>query len=75
MSQVAEATRAQVKASMATPALPSKTSREMMLFLIVPATLAPTSTAPRNSQIAARKHACRRDKDRDETEVAKELAG
>ena len=73
MSHVAEATRAQVKASIATPALSLKASIEMIPFLIVPETFAPTRTAPRNSQIPAKIHACRMLKDREETEVANEL--
>lgn len=46
----------------------------MIPFLIVSATRAPTSTAPRNSQRAAARQACLIVRDRDETEVAKELA-
>lgn len=74
MSQVAETTRAQVKASISTPALPLKSEREIMPFLMVEATRAPTRTAPRNSHKAAAMQACRRVSDLDETEVAKELA-
>lgn len=73
MSQVAEATKAQVKASMATGALPWKTLMLIIEFLMVPVTLAPTRTAPRNSQRDAARIACLMDKDREETEVAKEL--
>ena len=47
---------------------------EMIPFLIVPDTRAPTSTAPRNSKTAAAKIACFRVRDRDETAGAKELA-
>lgn len=46
----------------------------MMPFLIVSATRAPTSTAPKNSQTAAARHACFIVSERDETDVAKELA-
>lgn len=73
MSQEAEAVIAQVKASISTPAFPWKVDSEMIPFLMVPDTLAPTRTAPRNSQIPARTQACRKVSDRDETDVAKEL--
>ena len=46
----------------------------MMPFLMVSATRAPTRTAPVNSQQAAAKTACLIERDRDETEVANELA-
>ena len=46
----------------------------MMPFLMVSATRAPTRTAPVNSQQAAAKTACFIVRDREETEVAKELA-
>lgn len=46
----------------------------MMPFLMVSATRAPTSTAPRNSQSAAAKQACFIVNERDETDVAKEFA-
>lgn len=39
-------------------------------FLTVPATRAPTKTAPANSQIAAAKHACFKVREREATEVA-----
>lgn len=48
--------------------------RTMIPFLMVPATRAPTRTAPRNSQTAAQSTACLRVRDFEETEVAKELA-
>ena len=40
---------------------------------MVPETLAPTKTAPRNSQMAASTHACRMVSERDATDVANEL--
>lgn len=46
----------------------------MIPFLIVPATRAPTVTAPRNSNMAAPMMACLKVRERDETEVAQELA-
>jgi hypothetical protein len=42
--------------------------------ILVPATLAPTRTPPRNSQTAAIAQACLRERDLAATEVAKELA-
>lgn len=45
MSHVAETERATVKARSSRPAFLLKTEREMMPFLMVPATLAPTRTA------------------------------
>jgi hypothetical protein len=74
MSHEAETVRATVKARSWTPALPSKDESEMMPFLMVEATRAPTRTAPRNSHRAAAMHACLSVSDLDETEVANELA-
>jgi hypothetical protein len=73
MSHEAEAVRAHVKARSWTPALPLKTVREMIPFLMVPATLEPTRTAPRNSHRPAAIQAWRRVREREATEVAKEL--
>lgn len=73
INQVAEAARAQVIANICIPALLLKADNEMIPFLIVPATLAPASTAPRNSNIPARIHACRIVSDREDTLVANEL--
>lgn len=48
--------------------------RTTIPLLMVSATLAPTKSAPRNSQIAAARTACFILKDREDTDVAKELA-
>lgn len=74
MSQIAEAVSAQTKARSSTPALFLNVDNEMIPFFMVPATLEPARTPPRNSQIAASTVACRRVSDREEIEVANELA-
>ena len=87
ISQLADAMSAQVKPSIWSPGLPPNVARLMIPPLIVPVTRAPTSTAPplasqaargafsaHNSQIAAARQACGIVRERDETEVAKELA-
>ncbi len=68
------AARAQVKASICTPALPRKASLGMMPFLMVSAVRAPTVMAPSISKMVPNTMAWRYEMDRDDTDVAQELA-
>ena len=66
--------RAHIMPSIRTAGCCSKALTLRILFLIVSATREPTRTAPANSMTDAIIMACFRVRERDETEVAKELA-
>lgn len=74
LNQSEEPTRAIAIPNISTVGSSAKASVERIFFLIVSETLLPTSTAPRNSQMAANIMACQYFKDLDETEEENELA-
>ena len=74
MTQDEAAARAQVKASICTPASLRKAELGMMPFLMVSAVRAPTATAPTVSKMVPHTMAHRYEMERDETDVAHALA-
>jgi len=74
VSQVEDPTKAQTIPNIKTAGWASKASTLTILFLIVSATRPPTKRAPPNSITEAIIIACIRVSEREETEVAKELA-
>jgi hypothetical protein len=71
VNQVELPMSAQSIPSMSTLGSASKSLTEMILERMVSETRAPTSTLPANSQMEAMSMACRRVREREETEVAK----
>lgn len=74
VNQHADPIKAQAMVNIKTVGSFSKIEASTILFLIVPETLAPASTEPKNSQIPANTIACQYFSDLDEIEEAKELA-